>query len=324
MDTAKLSLFIITYNRSKLLRRTLDYIANSLLREYQIIILNNASTDDTKQVINEYVGRLPKLGIINNKANVGPNANFLKAFDYSDSEYTWILCDDDVFDLTKFNDVLASIEEGKADLLHVGAHKQEVWRMGGKYSTPRELLANKYAYFKFASFMPCNIFRTKIFAEQYLVKSYNNVGNAYPHMPFAFGMYLKDEVVYVAKEQIVVAQGGQSYSQLDWYQWWMKTCELLQTQPEVRKAYLDQWKDNGYTEDKVGLQSLLLAKNMAKKSPKALEYIDSFIAKYFSVGDKLKLIYYTATMWSSKYELFTKLAIIRNKLMGKAASDRIQ
>jgi glycosyltransferase involved in cell wall biosynthesis len=318
MDTAKLSLFIITYNRSKLLRRTLDYLANSLLCEYQIIILNNASTDDTKQVANEYAGRLPKLSIVNNKANVGPNANFLKAFDYSDSEYTWILCDDDIFDLTKFSDVLDSIEEGKADLLHVGAHKQKIWLMGGEYKTPRELLANKYAYFKFASFMPCNIFRTKVFAEHYLVKSYNNVGNAYPHMPFAFGMYLKDKLVYVAKEQIVVAQGGQSYSQLDWYQWWMKTCELLKDKSEVRRAYLDQWKDDGYAEDKAGLQSLLVAKNMANNSPEIVEYINGFIDKYFA-SDRLKLFYYAITMWSSKYALFTKLANLRNKLLGKVA-----
>jgi hypothetical protein len=190
--------------------------------------------------------------------------------------------------------------------------------MGGEYRTPRELLANNYAYFKFASFMPCNIFRTKVFAEQYLVKSYNNVGNAYPHMPFAFGMYLKDELVYVAKEQIVVAQGGQSYSQLDWYQWWMKTCELLKDKSEVRKAYLDQWKDDGCAEDKAGLQSLLVAKNMAKNSPEIVEYINDFIDKYFA-SDRLKLAYYAITMWSSKYTLFTKLADLRNKLLGRVA-----
>lgn len=288
MSHSKLSLFIITYNRCELLKRTLSYLASSPLCNYCITVLDNASNDNTSQTVLEFSGQLPNLTIITNKVNVGPNANFLKAFEYSASEYTWVLCDDDVFDLTKFSDVLDVIEKGEVDLIHVGAHKQNIWLFGGEYKTPRDLQKGGYPFFKFSSFMPCNIYKTKKFNKEYLVQAYNNIGNSYPHMPYAFGIYKANELVYIAKNQIVVADiGGQSYTPKDWFVWWMKTCELLVNKEEVRAAYLEQWKNNDYRNDALGIESVLDAKKMSNNS----KYTRRFIEDYFTPMDKMRILY---------------------------------
>ena len=292
MASGKLGIFIITYNRVEFLNRTLNYLAVSPLRLYPITILDNASTDNTAVVASAMIRNLPNMVVISNKVNVGANANFLKAFEYSKHEYTWVICDDDTFDLSEINDVLEVLEEGKVNLIHVGAHTQKVWRMGGKYSTPKELLLEHYAYFKFSSFMPCNIFKTDKFNKEYLVKGYNNIGNSYPHMPFLLGIYSSNEKLYVAKRQIVFAHlGGQSYSYKEWYPWWMKTCELLIAPTEVKRAYLDQWRDDGVINNKQGLKSLLHAQQVVGAVD--LFYVKGFISRYFGLLDKLKIKYYS-------------------------------
>ncbi|NML68058.1 glycosyltransferase family 2 protein [Hymenobacter sp. RP-2-7] len=284
----KLGIFIITYNRANLLAQTLDFLASSLLKSYHITVLDNASTDDTALVVSNKKNILPNLEIVTNHVNVGPNANFMRAFDYGKFEYTWVICDDDVFDLNHFDDVLKVIEEGKVDLIHVGAHKQDIWSYGGYYKNPSESLAMGYAYFKFASFMPCNIFKTDLFVKKYLIPGYNNIGNAYPHMPFAFGIYSNNVPFYIAQHQIVFAQEGQHYSVSAWFIWWMKTCELLIEPSKVRLAYLNQWKDNGIANDEPGLKSLVYAKSIIPNS----QYIENFINTYFDFKDRKKILKY--------------------------------
>lgn len=291
MNKQNLEIFIITYNRSKLLVETLNQLSNSSLHNYKITVLDNKSTDNTALDAANLVAILPNLTVITNKENIGPNANFLRAFDYSNSKYTWVLCDDDIFDLSHFDDVLSVIEDNKIDLIHVGAHKQERW-VGGIYNTPEQLLLRGYAYFRFSSFMPCNIFRTELFVKEYLVKGYNNAGNAYPHMPYLFSIYSENKNIYVSKQQIVFAQAGQSYSYKQWYLWWMKTCELLLYPKEVKKAYLNQWPANEFSDPDAGLKSLNHAQTQVDEID--IKYVNYFINRYFNRLDKIKLTYYRA------------------------------
>ena len=287
MSESILNIFIVTYNRAPLLRRTLGYLAASCLRDFPITVLNNASTDDTASIALEASAGLSDFKLITHHANVGANANILRAFDHSYARYTWILCDDDVIDLVHFADVLHVLEEGEVDFLHVGAHEEKAWAsLGGSYKTPRELLANGYPYFKFSSFTPCNIFKTSVFIKQYLIQGYNNIGNSYPHMPFAIGTYKQDTTMYVAQHQIVTASvGGQSYTPTEWFYWWMRTCELLVNPKEVRMAFLDQWKTIDESNEKLGLNYFHDFKIKENNNG----YVKQFIKRYLTTEDKAYL-----------------------------------
>jgi glycosyltransferase involved in cell wall biosynthesis len=279
-----LGIFIITFNRSEKLRETLEYLYDSVVANFPITVLDNCSTDDTMHVVELFLEQFQDLRIVSNKFNIGLGANFLKAFELSDFRYTWVLCDDDKIDIQNFDDVAKALYKSEVDLIHVGAHVQSQWIFGGEIHSPKYLLDNAYPYFRFASFLPCNIFKTTSFVE-FMVPAYENVVNAYPHMPFLFDMYLHDKPLYVSEKPLVFAQPSMSgYSYKRWLGWWMRTCELLNNKEDVRRAYLDQWKDIGEVSDEKGLDSLASAKTLFDD----VEYIERFKLNYFR-GDLPKI-----------------------------------
>ena len=114
----KLQIYLITYNRAKCLKYTLKQIfaPNSPIRDFNITILNNASTDKTDEVIEEYQEEFPNLVHIKHSINIGGNGNIVRAFEMAGScgkEYAWVLCDDDVFSFKGWKELENAILEEK-------------------------------------------------------------------------------------------------------------------------------------------------------------------------------------------------------------------
>ena len=88
-----LEIIVITYNRAKYLERTFAQIfaPESPVRDFDITVLDNKSTDNTAQVVAEYQKRFPNLRHVVNNRNIGGNANIAKAFTEAKKEYLWIL-----------------------------------------------------------------------------------------------------------------------------------------------------------------------------------------------------------------------------------------
>jgi glycosyltransferase involved in cell wall biosynthesis len=284
VDDGPLGIYIITYNRAPKLRETLEYIDESVIRKFPITVLDNCSNDNTVEVVNSFIRKNPNIKLVSNRFNIGLGANFLKTFELSNYKYTWVLCDDDFISATEITDILQVIDKGEVDLIHVGAHAQNEWPQGGGIFTPKQLLNDNYPYFKFSSFIPCNIFRTEIFVNKHIVKAYENIIYAYPHMPFLFHLYETNANVYISKQPLVVAKPSDSgYSHKVWYYWWIHTCELLHNKSDVRLAYLNQWNDIGRINKIEGIKSLCYASEITDDN----DYIKQFISKYFTIKDRI-------------------------------------
>lgn len=241
----------------------------SVLKNYKITVQNNLSTDDTTAVFerfyDEFKTEFSDLTLVTNPYNVGANVNFIKAIESSKSEYTWVLCDDDFIDAADMEDVFEVLKAGQVDLVHVGAHPEKERTIFAQTTTPKQLLEQGYPYFAYSSFMPCNIFRTQLFLNDYLIKAYDNVGNAYPHIPYLFGIYTTNKTMYVSKNQIVTAgMEGQSYSQNKWARWWINTSKLLTTKEDVRAAFFDQFKIMGNSQKKKYIKAVYAFFNTAE------------------------------------------------------------
>ena len=94
----KLSICIPTYNRADCLRNCLESITfndDFFINQIEICISNNGSTDSTEKVINEYEKRLPIIRW-SNKENIGIPRNFLKVVSMSNSDFVWLIGDDDL------------------------------------------------------------------------------------------------------------------------------------------------------------------------------------------------------------------------------------
>lgn len=94
-----LTIAIPTYNRAHLLDLCLCRIidqARSSPDEIEVIVSDNGSTDNTRDIVSSYFELFPSLRYYANERNLGPDFNFAKCFDLARADYVWIFSDDDL------------------------------------------------------------------------------------------------------------------------------------------------------------------------------------------------------------------------------------
>lgn len=103
-----LDIFLITYNRVDKLKDIVSDILsdNSPIKNCSITFLDNCSTDGTSEFLKELVKKYVNIIHIRHKANIGGNANIVRALEYVSKKYFWILCDDDTIDFRYWNEIL--------------------------------------------------------------------------------------------------------------------------------------------------------------------------------------------------------------------------
>jgi len=88
----KFTIGIPTYNRAGFLREALGFAVGQTLEDLEVVVSDNASTDDTAEVAHEAGCRVR---YFRNPANIGQWANFRKAVELAKGEYFSWLQDDD-------------------------------------------------------------------------------------------------------------------------------------------------------------------------------------------------------------------------------------
>lgn len=239
-----LSIIIATYNRSELFENTLKQLSSSCVSKCRITVLNNCSTDNTLEIFQKWKSTFPNICIVTHPVNLGGGCeNYIHAIEYCDTPYMWILADDDNYDFSNFEDVIDAMSEEKAVLIHVGAHDEGKWDWG-IYTTPRKLTDEGYNYFKYSSFLPCNIFKFSYFT-QYMKDAYYYLHFRYPHMPSLIAAYKNDNNIYVSKKRIVTATvGNQRYGGFVTVQGNVVLSKLLDSKEDKRKILFPQRNEN--------------------------------------------------------------------------------
>lgn len=100
-DTSRpvVSIGIITYNRAKRLDRCLDSIFSQVGndRRFEVVVSDNASTDDTTGILKDYESRFDNFRFHRNETNLGAVENLLIVMDELQGEYLFPHGDDDYF-----------------------------------------------------------------------------------------------------------------------------------------------------------------------------------------------------------------------------------
>ena len=71
-----ISIIIPTYNRAKLIERSLKSIEKQTLKNFEIIIIDNFSTDNTSSVIKSFSHLPIKYFVVDNNNNIARSRNF--------------------------------------------------------------------------------------------------------------------------------------------------------------------------------------------------------------------------------------------------------
>lgn len=92
----KVSVIIPNYRHAPYLRERIESVLNQTYRDFEVIILDDCSPDESRQIIETYRSESKVSHIIYNETNSGSTfVQWLKGFDLAVGEYIWIAESDD-------------------------------------------------------------------------------------------------------------------------------------------------------------------------------------------------------------------------------------
>jgi len=90
------SVCVPTYNRSRVLQDCLESILRQSFLDYELVIVDDCSTDDTPEVVHEF--KDSRIRYFRNNENVGQMRNLNRCLDVATGEFICMFHDDDVYD----------------------------------------------------------------------------------------------------------------------------------------------------------------------------------------------------------------------------------
>jgi glycosyltransferase involved in cell wall biosynthesis len=91
------SIVMGTYNRAHLLGRAIEALRTQTLTDWELIVADDASADDTPAVVRAWAGREPRIVSIRSEVNQGISRNYNDALRLARGQYVAMLDDDDVW-----------------------------------------------------------------------------------------------------------------------------------------------------------------------------------------------------------------------------------
>lgn len=116
----KVSAIVTTHNTEKYLTKCLDSMVNQTLREIEIIIIDDASTDNTSDIALSYAARYDNIHFQQIKESCGPGGARNRAFSATQGKYVAFIDSDDWLDLNYFEIMYERAESLNADIVTCG------------------------------------------------------------------------------------------------------------------------------------------------------------------------------------------------------------
>lgn len=132
---ASVSIIVPIYNMEKYLNRCIESIVNQTLKDIEIILVNDGSTDNSKKICEEWCNRDNRIILINKK-NGGLSDARNKGIEMASSKFIGFVDSDDWIEKNMFKDLFTNIKKYNADICALKFEKVN------KYSMDRLSLDN--------------------------------------------------------------------------------------------------------------------------------------------------------------------------------------
>ena len=109
MTPKLVSILIVTYNADNYIKKTIESCLNQTYDKYEILILDNNSSDKTVKVINKIISQ--KINLFKNKENIGPYHGLNILINKAKGEYIAILDHDDLWLPDKLQEQVAFLSK---------------------------------------------------------------------------------------------------------------------------------------------------------------------------------------------------------------------
>lgn len=125
----KVSIIMPNYNHAPFLRERLDSIFAQDYANKEVILLDDASTDESRVILNDYAARPEVKHVILNDTNSGNTfMQWEKGLSLATGDYIWIAESDDVADSTLVSRLVSALEQ--SDALIAFAHSEWIDERG--------------------------------------------------------------------------------------------------------------------------------------------------------------------------------------------------
>jgi len=156
------------YNGAPFLRQALDALLSQDYENFELVICDNASTDATPEICQEYLSRDTRLKYHRNTLNQGALANFLRVLKLSRGEHFMWAAHDDLWETSFISKLLAPFQK-YTDVVLTCCEYDTVYHLTGRVETHNPLaaaLSAENSIFENATWMI-----------------------AFPNSPFFYGLY---------------------------------------------------------------------------------------------------------------------------------------
>lgn len=291
----KLQIFLITYNRYEALKNTLEQILaqDSPIKNYDITIINNASTDGTEGLILDYQRKFSNIKYIKNPINIGGNANICRAYELSAAigkEYSWILCDDDEFNFSNWKEVEENINLGK-DIICVS-----------NYVFPNAKDFNNKAYQMFQlTFVPACIYKTKNLTDKIMFSMYESIFTMFPQSVLTASIINDEQSIHVLSKPIIF--NGLHFEN--------KRKNSSFKRGTSKKVITERKQNETWTLGFVNVISILKDKKLKKECLEvAIPYCDIY-GSWLNFYNNLRKLYLNRKNFDYFYEIYKSLKLRR-------------
>ena len=164
-----ISVIMLTYNRENMVGRAIESILNQTYQNFEFIIVDNGSTDQSGKIADSYAEKDKRIKVIHiPKSNIGTGRN--NGLDMAKGDYVTFIDDDDIAepDMLEFLNALAM--ECDADIALCGSYKE----VNGEIlpncvfdekliMTPEEAVVTLLKRKKYNAAMPSKLLRRELF-----------------------------------------------------------------------------------------------------------------------------------------------------------------
>jgi glycosyltransferase involved in cell wall biosynthesis len=110
-SSPRISIGLPVYNGQHYLRDAIDSILGQSYQDFELIICDNASTDETEAICTQYAAREPRIRYYRHARNIGATANFNRTFEHARGIYFKWAAHDDLLEPTYLEKCVALLEQ---------------------------------------------------------------------------------------------------------------------------------------------------------------------------------------------------------------------
>ena len=143
----KVTIVLPTYNGSKYLRESIESVIDQTYKDWELVIVDDCSTDETLKIAGDYSERDGRIVVIHNRINKKLPASLNIGFEKARGEYFSWTSDDNIYEkdaiekMVGYLDANQNIPMVRANMLMIGENA-EVISESGEYGDLKMLVAN--------------------------------------------------------------------------------------------------------------------------------------------------------------------------------------